>query len=1048
MPFHHKKRCKMKRLKTNRPLSARLLPFLILCAACLGAGRTSAQTPRLFLDPGGHTSIVRQVLYTPDGRHLISVGNDKSIRVWDTVSGKQISSPIYGQVGDDSQGQLLAAALDPTGKLLAVAGRTYIGPYELDDTKNNFVIRVFHLDDLAARPIAATLQQMLPPKENSEAKGHGDTIRALVFSHNGERLASGSADTSVRLWDLKSGKCTVLGGRGDYSADDPGKADEHTAAVTCLAWSPDDRQIVSGGQDSTVRLWNTASGGQAKDIKKVDFSEKVRCLAWSPASVNKAQTILIGTESDDSNTGSVYTWNVSSGKKERLSGQNKPVSCVAYSRNGRYAALGQDVGSGGECLVRVWPAERIGKEAGQSFSRGGAVQSIAFAPDENALVSGTNDGDIFLWNMTAPAPPVRFGGSGSPATNVAWAADGSKLRWQSGGVSHVYTLDEATCKPEAEGSAWKGDDSVNAGSRRLTVTDDGHAVKSAGVQYPAADAPGYLNDYVTSKFLTRDGKYVVVGSTLYLRMFQASDGRLLHTFVGHTAKVSSVAVSPKGNYLASASDDQTVRIWSLSPEQEDPAKPLLSIFADSQRNFVAWAQHGYYADGGNGQRLIGWERNQGDDARAAFDQAQNFPSLRRNEVIAALWKNDGDITSAAASVGAPSMDIGDLRPPAVSSLNLKDGQLVNTASAKVSATLKPGSSPLGHVLVAVNGHVVKAEDLSDSGGQSLTRTWLVALAKGQSNLISVTVNDKPQSKGLQPSISNTSVSVRCTVPPDAPHPPRLTLLTIGVSRYASFLDLLYPDRDAIEIANEFQAQEGKLFSKVTPISLINKKATKANIESALKTLQETPKDENDYTVVFIAGHGGQTDAKHYYFLPYDVQTWGGSEAEGKQRVAVTAVNWDDIYAALKSLPGHVILFLDTCHSAGATKTQTDAPENDETKNMGYRDFLDKLSTESTNATSSVITFPSCDSGETSQEAVQYKHGAFAEALIEGLRTENNQIPLDTRGDVTLARLSKYVGDRVPVLTNKKQFPPLLNARAEVQELPLAQVTQRREAAKR
>jgi WD40 repeat protein len=1022
--------------------------------ALLGTAPTaSAQTPpRLFLDPGGHTSVVRQVLYTPDGKHLISVGDDKSIRVWDTVTGKQVGAPIYGQVGDDSQGKLLAAALDPSGTTLAVAGVTYMGAAGTDASKNRFVIRIFHLDDVSVA--SATLQQLLPRKDAIDTQSNADTISGLAFSPNGQQLASCSADTTVRIWNMKNGSCKTLGGHSLYDPNHLAYPDEHSDAVLCLAWSPDGSQIASGSFDKTVRLWDTSSG---ESLKKIDLKERVRCLAWSPEVLDKAKTILVGTTSDDDHTGSVIAWNLPTNKTRTLSQQDKPVSCLAYSADGQFVAMGQDVGSGGSHVVHVWPAGQVGDSAaGRTFVHENAIQSVTFAPHSETLATGTNNGDIWLWSLASgSASPRRLGGSGRPVTSVAWSKDGKMLRWQSGSDTYLYTMDTANCRLGDMPGPWIDPVLDDGHNHTLTLTDNKHAVALADQSFPnkpsAGDDSQYLKDFVTSETLAHNGQDVIVGSALDLRQFHASNGEMVHRFIGHTAAVLSVSVSPDGNYLASASGDQTVRIWSLRSE-DTKLTPILSIFADSHHNFVAWTPRGYYKCSPAGQYMIGWQTNTDEGNKADYSPAADYAASRSQPgVIESLWKYNGDISQALVNASVSDTDIGRIKPPAVDSPSIKsgetvvkNGEAVASDTVQVSAKLIPGRFPLAFVEVKVNGHMQTQgpdtlDDVRDlvASRQPIVRTWTVHLKKGQDNPISVAAYDQPDDSTFQRQSSAATITVNCSLP-ETHHTPRLTLLTIGVRRYQKFLDLLYTDNDARAIEQAFQAQKGKVFSDVTSIPLINKDATKDNIIAHLKTLGSYGQDDDDYTIVFVAGHGGQIDDKHYYFLPYDVDTSVDADT-----VKATAVNWDtDFYQYLKNIPGHVLVFLDTCHSAGAKETEADTSATSQTKNTAYWEFMRRLGEEDHDKTTSVITLASCNPGETSQELSRFKHGVFAEALIEGLRVQNNPSRLDKDGQVTLDGLYQYVYQMVAANTAKAQNPPspLGNITPAIQRLPLAKTT--------
>jgi WD40 repeat protein len=177
------------------------------------AGRGGSPTGPLIRVPG-HTDVLSTMAISADGATLATVGWDRTVRLFDTATGRQIGAPIPVAV----TGVLDQLTFSPDGRTLAIAA-------------NNDTVRLWNIP--TRRQVGALT-------------GHTDWISAIAFSPDGKVVATGSADGTVRLWDLMTNRQIGIPLTG------------HTATVTGIAYTPDGTTVATVADDETVRLWNVA----------------------------------------------------------------------------------------------------------------------------------------------------------------------------------------------------------------------------------------------------------------------------------------------------------------------------------------------------------------------------------------------------------------------------------------------------------------------------------------------------------------------------------------------------------------------------------------------------------------------------------------------------------------------------------------------------------------------------------------------------------------------------------------------------------------------
>jgi WD40 repeat protein len=290
----------------------------------------------------GHSQLVNEVTFSPDGRTLASCGWDFTVRLWDRRrwdDGHESAPVILPH-----ESTRYATAFSPDGSLLVSAGDRSL-----------------------------TIWSCRPDYQRKLDRS-GPTYHSLSFSPDGRTLALGAEDGSIRLWDMPEAReRSILRGHG--------------GTVRSVAFSPDGKRLASGSQDGGVVLWDAIRPEKLRrlvaegpaPIQTVAFSPDGRTLGLAEASYKPGDVILMDPE-----TGAVRT---------RLAGHRLGINALAFSPDGRTLAT-----AGVERCIKLWNLAT--SQVRTTIKDGiGWVKSVSFSPDGAWLAFAGEDETVKVLDL-------------------------------------------------------------------------------------------------------------------------------------------------------------------------------------------------------------------------------------------------------------------------------------------------------------------------------------------------------------------------------------------------------------------------------------------------------------------------------------------------------------------------------------------------------------------------------------------------------------------------------------------------------------------------
>ncbi|MBA3936660.1 MAG: caspase family protein [Planctomycetes bacterium] len=988
---------------------ARVLASLLLGYAATdfaSAAEPDAQPgPHLVLTPAGHTQRVRALVATRDGRLAVTAGGDGAILVWDLAEGRIDTRFHLPFAADGGPAEVSSLAVSNDGRWLAAGGDSAIRLYDLPNRRR-----------------VATWQ------------AHTGGVMSLDFSADGLWLVSGGFDRLVKLWSVETHELVrAFAGhaQGVHHVD--------------LHLEGDVGRIVSADYAGHVKLW--------------DWQKN------TPGLFARGDAALATWPFHGKALGAGFTAN---GQLVIVPYLDGPVTCMdlqghltcvrgpilgesyAFTADGRWmAACGQPAPNAPPetlagplvCALDEKGVLRVVATYG-GHGPGGAMY-VAFrrqAKHLTVLSVGEMLSDLHEWAFD----PGFSGGNhrerilgvaGRQAWNVGFVGERIGLTFDSalaahGRVDHIYdpvarllrstTIAEETATAAAPVVPWK--QALSPDGKTLVLTPEVSLAEGAKQHRRLVVTPSPYNRIGAVTFLASgdSAEYAVGSNDGTLRLYR--EERVIGSVRAHQAAILCLHVNAAGTRLITSARDQTIRVWALDRPAPDRCEPrlLVSLFAVPQNDsddvaWIAWHSSGYYDASAHGESLISWQIDRGNDEDAEILPASAFRArFHRPRFIGALMAT-GDLAAAQATLAGPAGDLAAIVPPRIRWLAPETRAAVTDHTIAV-LRLAIEHAPAGRCVLLRDGrrdHGGGLKEVAKATPSTLILEAEVTLEPGFNRFQVIATNDDAE-------IVSTPRFVLCDPPAAAPAqptasgdgPPRLVVLTIAVGDYLDprIHKLPMATRDGTAMAEIVAGQHSGLYSSFRHATLIDGKATRAEILAALTDLKQLAKPA-DTVVLHLSSHGGIDDNGQWYMPPVDADLGNP---------AATCLHAHDFTDALAALAcRRVVVFIDACKSgafAPAGVSQSTAAQ--------ARQANGELARELSSPGYGIVVFSASMSEQSATERPEWGHGAFTLALLEAVHGKRNGPVLpDANGNGTLElmELGLYLSERVRQLTGGKQL---------------------------
>jgi WD40 repeat protein/energy-coupling factor transporter ATP-binding protein EcfA2 len=381
------------------------------------------------------------------------------------------------------------------------------------------------------RLLASVLEVLSQIRQYNHLEGYDNDVTSVNWSPDGELLASGSYDKTIKIWRRDGKLLQTLNGHKDY--------------VFSVVFTPDSQTLITASFDNTITFWRyDSTTGLFANHHILTIPEKDEL--WALALTPDGNILATGTLH-----GKVKLWTQSGKLLKTIPAHSARIWSLSFSPDGKTFAT-----ASADKTVKLWNFE--GKLLKTLQHHTDEVLSVHFSPDGNTLASGSQDKTLNLWDVATGQLLHTFDGHGDEVLDVRFSADGKLIA--SGGADdtvRVWSIEQKKPLYTFYGHGGKASEaSFSPDSKTLATASADKAVKLWRLH-------GILPHFSSNRVsISADGKTVVTGNQDGIVTLRHRDGSLLSSFTAHQREIVKILFSPTANIFVTIGTDSQIKLWN------------------------------------------------------------------------------------------------------------------------------------------------------------------------------------------------------------------------------------------------------------------------------------------------------------------------------------------------------------------------------------------------------------------------------------------------------------------------------------------------------